>query len=165
LKTLRDESGFVIWGERFVSYQEVQCFRYLQWLGLTPEDMKHEYQVGRCSFDFFPLGKVFWEHHPISMRSGEDLYQYGKRRRRVLNASGYSKIPLVVSDSMFRDQWEVCDLMNDYEVDFKRGKVKGDPTICFVRDYGREFETTNIETWRGSIACEYTVPEQLLIAI
>jgi hypothetical protein len=162
LKILRDESGFVIWGERFVSYQEVQCFRYLQWLRLTPKDMRHEYQVGRCSFDFFPLGKVFWEHHPISMRSGEDLYQYGKKRRQVLNASGYSKIPLVVSDSMFRDQWEVCDLMNDYEVDFKRGRVKGDPTICFVRDYSREYAPVLSETWKASVSNDFPLPDQLL---
>jgi hypothetical protein len=99
------------------------------------------------------------------VRSGEDLFQYGKRRRRVLNTSGYSKIPLVVSDSMFRDQWEVCDLMNEYEVDFKRGRVKGDPTICFVRDYSKEFELINIETSRDSIVCEYTVPDQLLSVI
>jgi len=54
LKIVRDYSGFVIRGERFVSYQEVQCFRYLQWLGLAHEEMNHEYQVGRYSFDFFP---------------------------------------------------------------------------------------------------------------
>ena len=165
MKILRDNVGFVIWGERFVSYQEVQCFRYLQWLGLTSEEMNHEYQVGRCSFDFFPLGKVFWEHHPISKRSGEDLYQYGKRRRRVLNVSGYSKIPLVVSDSMFRDQWEVCDLMNDYDVDFKRGRVKGDPTICFVRDYSREYVSAIDESLRGSVDGDIPLPEQLLGAL
>ena len=162
MKILRDESGFVIWGERFVSYQEVQCFRYLQWLGLTPEDMRHEYQVGRCSFDFFPLGKVFWEHHPISMRSGEDLYQYGKKRRLVLNASGYSKIPLVVSDSMFRDQWEVCDLMNDYEVDFKRGRVQGDPTICYVHDFSKEYEPVLSETWKVPLSNDFPLPDLLL---
>ncbi len=140
MKILRDDSGYVIRGERFVSYQEVQCFRYLQWLGLAHEEMNHEYQVGRCSFDFFPLGKVFWEHHPICTRIGEDLFQYGKRRRLTLNVFGYSGVPLVVSDAMFKDQWEVCDLMNDYDVDFKRGKVKGDPTICFVRNYGEEYD-------------------------
>ena len=152
----------MIWGERFVSYQEVQCFRYLQWLGLTSEDMRHEYQVGRCSFDFFPLGKVFWEHHPISMRSGEDLYQYGKRRRQVLNSSGYSKISLVVSDSMFRDQWEVCDLMNDYEVDFKRGRVNGDPTICFVRDYSREYESAVSDSCKATVRNDFPPLNQLL---
>ena len=83
----------------------------------------------------------------------------------MLNSSGYSKIPLVVSDSMFRDQREVCDLMNDYEVDFKRGRVNGDPTICFVRDYGREFEPTNGEAWRDLIARDYPIPEQLLSTI
>jgi hypothetical protein len=140
LKILRDELGFVIRGERFASYQEVQCFRYLQWLGLSLEEMGHEFHVGRWSYDFFPRGKVFWEHHPIYMRSGEDLYQYGKRRRLTLNAFGYRKMSLVVSDVMFKDQWEVCDTMNDYEIDFKQGKVKGDPTICFVRDYSRDWE-------------------------
>jgi len=162
MKILRDDTGYVIWGERFVSYQEVQCFRYLQWLGLTPKEMNHEYQIGRYNFDFFPLGKVFWEHHPISIRSGEDLYQYGKRRRLVLNASGYSKIPLVVSDSMFRDQWEVCDLMNDYEVDFKRGSVKGDPTICFVRDYTREYDFNYKEGWRSPASHDHLLLDQLL---
>ena len=55
---------------------------------------------------------------------GEDLFQYGKRRRLILDNFGYRKIPLVVSDSMFKDQWEICDLMNEYNVDFKRGMVK-----------------------------------------
>ncbi len=146
MKILRDDLGFVIRGERFVSYQEVQCFRYLQWLGLSLYEMGHEYQVGRWSFDFFPRGKVFWEHHPIGMKSGEDLFKYGKRRRLTLNAFGYSKAPLVVSDVMFKDQWEVCDMMNDYEIDFKEGRVKGDPTICFVRDYSRDWEAvTGVE--------------------
>lgn len=139
MKILRDDDGFVIRGKRFVSYQEVQCFRYLQWLGFTPVEMNHEFQVGRNHFDFFPLGKVFWEHHPIHLRSGEDFFQYGKMRRLILNAFGYTKVPLVVSDVMFKDQWEVCDFMNDYDVDFRKGRVKGDPTICFVRDFSREF--------------------------
>ena len=152
MKILRDDLGFVIRGERFVSYQEVQCFRYLQWLGLSQEEMGHEYQVGRWSFDFFPKGKVFWEHHPIYMKIGEDLYQYGKRRRLTLNAFGYSKAPLVVSDVMFKDQWEVCDMMNDYDIDFKQGKVKGDPTICFVRDYSREWtRIANAGSVQGNI--------------
>ena len=85
---------------------------------------------------------MFWEHHPICTRIGEDLFQYGKRRRLTLNAFGYSGMPLVVSDVMFKDQWEVCDLMNDYDVDFKRGRVKGDPTICFVRNYAEEYDTS-----------------------
>jgi len=114
--------------------------------------MGHEHQVGRWSFDFFPREKVFWEHHPIGMKSGEDLYKYGKRRRLTLNAFGYSKAPLVVSDVMFKDQWEVCDMMNDYEIDFKEGRVKGDPTICFVRDYSRDWEAvTGVEFTRDSI--------------
>jgi hypothetical protein len=139
MKIIRDYSGFIIRGERFVSYQEVQCYKYLQWLGLEPDEMNHEYQVGKYSFDFYPRGRVFWEHHPISSRSGEDLFQYGKRRRRVLNVWGYSKVPLVISDVMFKDQWEVCDLMNDYGVDFKLGTVNGNPTICFVRNYCSEY--------------------------
>lgn len=139
MKILRDDLGFVICGERYVSYQEVQCFRYLQWLGLSPEEMGHEWQVGRWSIDFFPRRRVFWEHHPIYSKCGEDLYQYGKRRRMTLNAFGYSKVPLVVSDVMFKDQWEVCDMMNDYEIDFREGRIKGNPTICFVRDYERYY--------------------------
>lgn len=152
MKILRDDLGFVIRGERFVSYQEVQCFRYLRWLGLSLDEMGHEFRVGRWSFDFFPRGKVFWEHHPIYLKSGEDLYQYGKRRRLTLNAFGYSKTSLVVSDVIFKNQWEVCDMMNDYDVDFKQGKVKGDPTICFVRDYGGD--------WGGLADAELT-PDNL----
>jgi hypothetical protein len=52
LKILRDDSGFVIRGERFVSYQEAQCFRYLQRLGLAHEEMNHEYQVGGVASTF-----------------------------------------------------------------------------------------------------------------
>lgn len=140
MKILRDENGFKIRGERFVSYQEVQCFRYLQLLGLSPEEMNHEYPVGKNSFDFFPLGRVFWEHHPIHVKSGEDLFEYGKKRRLILNSSGYQNMPLVVSDVMFKDQWEVCDLMNDHWIDFKRGIVKGKSSICFVRDYKRDWK-------------------------
>ena len=155
MKILRDDLGFVIRGERFVSYQEVQCFRYLQWLGLSMDEMGHEYQVGRWSFDFFPRGRVFWEHHPIYIKSGEDLFQYGKRRRLTLNAFGFEKTPLVVSDIMFKDQWEVCDMMNDYDIDFKHGTVKGDPTICFVRDYSRDWNlVTNIELTQDNVEIE-----------
>jgi len=163
LKILRDDSGFVIRGERFVSYQEVQCFRYLQWLGLAPEEMNHEYQVGRCSFDFFPRSKIFWEHHPIYIRSGEDLFQYGKRRRLILNAFGYSGVPLVVSDVMFKDQWEVCDFMNDYDVDFKRGRVKGDPRICFVRNYEWEYDSSHyIDSYKEAATLEFPFATPLL---
>jgi hypothetical protein len=157
LKILRDDLGFMIRGERFVSYQEIQCFRYLRWLGLSLEDMGHEYQMGRWTFDFFPQGKVFWEHHPIVKKNGEDLYQYGKRRRLTLNAFGYSKVPLVVSDVMFKDHWEVCDMMNDYDVDFKRGKVKGDPSICFVRDYCSEW-TVIVDTGSANDGVEAEAP-------
>lgn len=39
---------------------------------------------------------------------------------------------------MFKDQWEVCDFTNDHDVDFRRGRVKGVPTICFIRDFREE---------------------------
>ena len=162
MKILRDESGFVIRGERFVSYQEVQCFRYLQWLGLGSEDMNHEFPVGRNRFDFFPLGRVFWEHHPIHIRSGEDLFQYGKKRRLILNTFGYTKAPLIVSDVMFKDQWEVCDFMNDYEVDFRRGRVKGDPTICFIRDFRDKFTSLPENLTNGAQVEEIDIVAPLL---
>lgn len=162
MKILRDESGFVIRGERFVSYQEVQCFRYLQWLGLGSDEMKHEFPVGRNSFDFFPRGRVFWEHHPIHLRSGEDLFQYGKKRRLILNAFGYAKAPLIVSDVMFKDQWEVCDFMNDHDVDFRQGRVKGDPTICFIRDYRGEYASFPEDTTREAHIGEIDLVAPLL---
>jgi hypothetical protein len=30
-------------------------------------------------------------------------------------------------------------MMNDYEIDFREGRIKGNPTICFVRDYEKYY--------------------------
>jgi hypothetical protein len=128
-------------GEKFVSYQEVQCFKYLNFLGLDLDEVYHEFPIGDNRFDFFPMKEIFWEHHPIRKRLGENIYTYGGQRRSILNRHGYIDVPLVVSDIMFNDIWEICDIMNNHGVDFKNGEIRGDPTIVYIRDFEEVIQT------------------------
>jgi hypothetical protein len=134
-KILKDEHGFRVRGIHFCSYQEVQCFIYLRFLGLKDAEIGYEYPVGRRRIDFFPRGKVFWEHHPCHLGRSEDLFQYGKRRRLMLNQEGYDDVPLVVSDVIFNDPWEVSNYMLDHGVDFLNGRVPEGRSLLYVRGY------------------------------
>jgi hypothetical protein len=132
-------NGYLYDERYFNSFQEVQCYRYLKHLGIPPGKVHHEYRVGENSFDFFPLRRVFWEHHPINLKLGHDIYRYGKRRRAILDSNGYDSVPLVVSDAMFEDVSDICKTMMDHGVDFRRGEVPEDRRLVFVKSYEDEF--------------------------
>ena len=135
IKILKDKNGYHVQGIHFCSYQEVQCFVYLKFLGLKDAEIGYEYPVGRGRIDFFPKGKVFWEHHPCHLGRTEDLYQYGKRRRLMLNREGYCDTPLVVSDVIFKDPWEISSYMLDHGVDFLYGHVPERRNLLYITGY------------------------------
>jgi len=99
-----------------------------------------EYGVGENRFDFFPLKRVFWEHHPINQKLGKDIYRYGKKRCAVLDANGYSHILLIVSDVMFEDVPDICQRMTEHTVDFRTGRVPTYTGILYVHGYERDYE-------------------------
>jgi hypothetical protein len=132
-------NGYVYDDRFFNSYQEVQCYRYLKHLGIPPGKVHHEYRVGGNHFDFFPLKRVFWEHHPINLKLGHDIYRYGKTRRAILDANGYDHVPLVVSDAMFEDITDIYKSMSDNNVDFRSGQVQGGRGIVYVKSYEDEW--------------------------
>jgi hypothetical protein len=107
----------------FFSSQEVRCYKYLKDIGIPAKKMHMEYRVGGKHLDFFPLKRVFWEHHPILLKFGKDPVKYGEERRAILDAKGYSHIPLVVSCVMFKGQEDTGRMMNEMGVDFRTGKV------------------------------------------
>jgi len=139
LKTESMGNGYVYDDRFFNSYQEVQCYRYLKHLGIPPGKVHHEYRVGDNHFDFFPLKRVFWEHHPINLRLGQDIYRYGKTRRAILDENGYDHVPLVVSDVMFEDITDIYKAMSDNSVDFRSGQVQGGRGIVYVKSYEDEW--------------------------
>ncbi len=96
-------------------------------------------RLGNNHFDFFPLKRVFWEHHPINLKLGKDIYKYGKQRRHILDKHGYEHIPLIVSDIMFEDLPDICQKMSEHEIDFRKGKVPTDTGIYYLRDYETRF--------------------------
>ena len=136
------DNGYVFDNHFFNSFQEVQCYRYLKHIGIPPSKMHMEYTLGKNHFDFFPLKRVFWEHHPINIRLGKDIYKYGKKRRHILDENGYEHIPLIVSDIMFEDIPDICHKMNEHEIDLRKGSVPTDTGIYYLRDY--EIQFTNI---------------------
>jgi len=88
-------------GESFLSKEEIKCFSFLRGLGLTKEEINHEYQVDSYFIDFFPLRKFFWEYHPLGVfGSNETLDQYYSRRRKVLDDNGYKDYKLIVTTSL-----------------------------------------------------------------
>jgi hypothetical protein len=115
----------------FFSYQEVLCYMYLRGIGIPAKRMHMEYRVGNKHIDFFPLRRVFWEHHPILLKFGKGPVRYGEERRALLDAKGYSRIPLVVSCVMFKDQDDIRQRMSGMGVDFRTGKVP-EPEITYI---------------------------------
>ncbi|MBD3207675.1 hypothetical protein GF319_15205 [Candidatus Bathyarchaeota archaeon] len=136
----QQNNGYIFDGEFFVSFQEVQCYRYLKFLGIPNNKMHHEYRVSKNCFDFFPLKRIFWEHHPINKKLGKDIFKYGKKRRAILDENGYRNIPLVVSDVMFEDITDICIKMRENNVDFRKGRVPRNVGIYYIRDYEKEYE-------------------------
>jgi hypothetical protein len=53
----------------------------------------------------------------------------------MLNQEGYGDIPLVVSDVIFNDPWEVSNYMLDHGVDFLNGRVPEGRSLLYVRGY------------------------------
>lgn len=98
-----------------------------------------EFRVGRKHFDFFPLKRVFWEHHPILLKFGKDPQKYGEKRRAALDEQGYAHIPLVVSSCMFRSVSDIQKKMAQAEVDFRIGKVP-ESGIVYITDQVRKQE-------------------------
>jgi hypothetical protein len=140
LKVEPTGNGYMYDQRYFNSFQEVQCYRYLKHLGIPPGKMHHEYRVGDNHFDFFPLKRVFWEHHPINLKLGHDIYKYGKKRRAILDAHGYGRNPLVVSDVMFEDITDIYKMMGDHRVNFRTGEVPEDRGIVYVKSYEDEWK-------------------------
>lgn len=100
-KSLITKSKICHDGEKFLSKSEVVCYQYLRGLGLTREQINHEYSVGNYHIDFFPLNKFFLEYHPIlplpSYNDGsKTVNQYYSKRRKILDDNGYSGYPLLV---------------------------------------------------------------------
>ncbi len=114
----------------FFSHQEVICYKYLRGISIPAKRMHMEYRVGTKHIDFFPLRRVFWEHHPILLKFGKDPVRYGEQRRAILDPKGYSRIPLVVSCIMFKNQKDIMQRMSGMGVDFRIGKVP-EPGITY----------------------------------
>ncbi len=91
--------------------------------------MHMEFRVGRKHYDFFPLKRVFWEHHPILSKIGNDKVEYAEKRRAALDMNGYAHIPLVVTDCMFTGVEDVKQKMQATGVDFRTGKVPNSSII------------------------------------
>ncbi|MCW4048465.1 MAG: hypothetical protein NWE89_01880 [Candidatus Bathyarchaeota archaeon] len=140
MKAVQKGKGYVVDERFFVSYQEVQCYKYLKYIGIPPGKMHHEYRIGKKHIDFFPLKRVFWEHHPIVLKLGHNIYKYGKQRRAILDKHGYSHIPLIISDTMFEDVPDICQKMREHNIDFRKGKVPNDTGIIYVRDYTQQYK-------------------------
>jgi len=121
----------------FFSRQEVLCYKYLRSIGIPAKKMHMEYRVGGKHFDFFPLKRVFWEHHPILLKFGNDPVKYAEERRAVLDSKGYSHIPLVVSCVMFKGQEDIRRRMSRLGVDVRTGKVP-EPRIAYIIDLKEE---------------------------
>ena len=133
------DNGYVYDDRFFNSFQEVQCYRYLKHIGIPPGKMHMEYRLGKNHVDFFPLKRVFWEHHPINLKLGKDIYKYGKQRRHILDQNGYDKIPLIVSDIMFENIPDICQKMDEHDIDFRKGKVPTETGIYYLRDFENDF--------------------------
>jgi hypothetical protein len=152
LKVTPHGNGYVFDDRYFQSYQEVQCYRYLRFLGIPPGKMHREYRVGHNRFDFFPLKRVFWEHHPINMKLGKDIYRYGKKRRAILDGNGYAHVPLVVSDLMFEDVPDICQKMSESDIDFRSGRVPKGTGILYVHGFERDYERHCFNTLHETLA-------------
>ena len=86
--------------QRFLSKEEIECYKFLKTLGLSRDEINHDYQVDSCFIDFFPLGKFFWEYHPTWWLDGETPDQYYQRRRELLDTNGYQDYKLIVTTSL-----------------------------------------------------------------
>jgi len=139
LKATPMGSGYVFDKRYFNSFQEVQCYEYLKHVGIPPGKMHMEYRLGKNHVDFFPLKRMFWEHHPISLKLGKDIFKYGKKRRAILDKHGYSHLPLVVSDVMFQDVSDICLKMDEHDINFRKGTVPTETGIYFIHDYKDEY--------------------------
>ena len=131
--------GYVYDKRYFNSFQEVQCYAYLKHIGIPPGKIHQEYRIGKNQIDFFPLKRMFWEHHPINIKLGANIYKYGKQRRAILDKHGYKHVPLVVSDVMFNDVSEICLMMSEHGVDFREGKVPNNTGIYYLHNYEEDF--------------------------
>jgi hypothetical protein len=127
------KQGFAYDNRVFFSYQEVLCYQYLRSIGIPGKKIHMEFRVDRNHFDFFPLKRVFWEHHPILRKIGKDLHTYAQKRRLILDSNGYAHLPLVVSDQMFTSVDDISTLMTLMGVDFRTGKVSGN-SILYITD-------------------------------
>lgn len=116
-------NGFRYDNRVFFSYQEVLCYQYLQSLGFPGKKMHMEYRVGKKHFDYFPLKRVFWEHHPILRKLGKSVKKYAQERRDALDSNGFRHIPLIVSDQMFQSIDEIGEYMDNHRVDLRTGAV------------------------------------------
>lgn len=125
------KNGLMYDNRIFFSHQEVLCYKYLVGIGIPAKRMHMEYRVGGKHMDFFPLRRVFWEHHPILLKFGKDPVRYGEERRAILDAKGYSHIPLIVSCIMFKSQNDIRQRMSHIGVDFRTGKVP-DSRITYI---------------------------------
>ena len=137
-------NGFMYDNRVFFSHQEVLCYQYLRDIGIPGKKMHMEFRVGRKHFDFFPLKRVFWEHHPILMKFGKDPKKYGEERRAALDQQGYAHIPLVVSSCMFRGINDIQKKMFKLGVDFRTGKVP-DSGIVYITDRVEKREKMVVE--------------------
>ena len=115
--------GFQYDNRVFFSYQEILCYQYLQSIGFPGKKMHMEYRVGKKHFDYFPLKRVFWEHHPILRKIGQDVEDYARERREVLDTNGFQHIPLIVSDEMYQSIDELKEAMEYHGVDFRKGQA------------------------------------------
>jgi hypothetical protein len=134
------KTGYSYDSRAFFSYQEILCYQYLQSIGIPGKKMHMEYRVGRKHYDFFPLKRVFWEHHPILRKIGKDKVTYAEKRRATLDANGYSHIPLVVTDCMFTGVNDIKQKMLEAGVDFRIGSVPSSSII-----YLKEIEEMCLE--------------------
>lgn len=135
------KTGFAYDNRVFFSYQEILCYQYLKSKGIPGKKMHMEYRVGRNHFDFFPLKRVFWEHHPILRITGEPLIEYGERRRAILDSEGYGHIPLVVSDCTFKSISEINQNMAKQGVDYRTGHVPNSSIIYITETENAEIIT------------------------
>ena len=99
-KTLRKRKNNKYDEEYFLSKEELECYKFLKSLGLSKEEINHDFQVDSKCIDFFPLRKFFWEYHPTFWLDNETPDQYYQRRRQLLDTNGYQDYKLIVTTSL-----------------------------------------------------------------
>lgn len=83
----------------FFHPNEIKCYEFLLSMGLRRELIIVNFPLGLKNIDFFVNNAFFWEHHVCNAFDDLSKEEYFKKRRQILDNSGYEKYPLIVTVS------------------------------------------------------------------